>query len=258
MAETQAIAIGVPGYFDLSTIDTAAAQQFYGSLFGWSGDVFPDPEAGGYGMFKLEGKETAGFGPRQDPNQPPAWTMYVLVDDAQATTQRAKDAGGMAFLEPREVFEEGIMAILADPSGAVFGIWQPKKHGGIEVAHLPNTYAWSELHSRDVAAATAFFRAVFAWDPQESMGSPEDQAYTEFHVDGRSIAGGMAMTAEPAGTPSYWLVYFAVDDPDAAAAKATQLGASTLMPPSDFPGGRFAILQDPQGAAFGVLRLQRS
>src|ERR1700682_724473 len=129
MADTATVTKNAPGWVDLTASDAKAARMYYGTLFGGDTEVFDDPAAGGYGMFRLAGKDVGGVGPTQpgDPS-PPHWTMYVLVDDADAIAAKAKEAGGTVFMEPFDVLEEGRMAIIADPSGAAFGLWQAKNH----------------------------------------------------------------------------------------------------------------------------------
>jgi predicted enzyme related to lactoylglutathione lyase len=254
MAEAATVVINAPGWIDLGSPDPEASRNFYSQLFGWSAEVVPDPEAGGYGIFKLDGKEVGGVGPLQMPQQPPAWTSYVLVEDADATTQKVKEAGGAVFAEPFDVMEEGRMAIIADPSGAALGLWQPKNHHGWEVARVPGAVAWVELSSRNLEATKPFYKAVFGWDTKDSpMG--QTGTYTEWLLDGNSIAGGMPMAEMvPAEVPSYWMTYFNVADTDAATRRAGELGAVTIVEPTDIPDvGRFSILRDPQGATFGLL-----
>ncbi len=258
MADTATLAINAPGWADLSSSDPEASRAFYTQLFGWTAEVVPDPQAGGYGMFKLDGKDTAGVGPLQDQQTPSHWLPYILVNDAAATTEKARQAGATIIVEPMDVMGAGTMVILTDPSGAFIGLWQPGEHRGFGVQNVPGSFAWIELNSRDFPAARSFYTQVFGWSTKEGdMG--EGMTYTEFQLDGTSIAGGMPTPPMvPAEIPSHWLVYFGVEDVDARTGRAGELGASELMAPSDFPGGRFSIVQDPQGAAFGLLNLQRS
>ena len=256
MAEAKTITMNKPGWVDLSSSDAAGAREFYSKLFGWKADVITDPAAGGYAMFKLDGKEVAGVGPVQSPQQPSAWTMYVLVPDADAAATKAKASGGTVIAEPFDVLKAGRMALLADPSGAIFGVWQPKEHAGWEVDGVPGSVCWVELDSRNIDAARRFYTDVFGWMAKDSS-VPGAPAYTEFQLDGgTSFAGGMAMPEMvPAATPSFWMTYFAVTDADGVAARAKELGGSATTEPQDIPEvGRFAVIQDPQGAHFGILQ----
>ena len=257
MAETATVAINTPGWVDYSGKDAAGARDFYSKLFGWQTHVFDDPQAGGYGMFTLDGKQVGGVGPTQSPQQPSAWLGYILVDDAKAIAGKVRAAGGSVIVEPMDVMGTGYFAVIADPSGAALGLWQPGTMAGFEVSGKAGTYAWLELNSRDIEKAKVFYTEVFGWT-EHTTESP-DMTYTEFHLGDDSIAGGMAMAERvPAEVPSHWLVYFAVDDVDATTQRAKGLGASTVVEPMDFPGGRFSIFTDPQGAVVGLLKMQES
>jgi predicted enzyme related to lactoylglutathione lyase len=153
-----------------------------------------------------------------------------------------------------DVGDIGRMAVFADPTGAAIGIWQPKSFKGAELANEPGTFAWNELNTRDVSAAKAFYTQVFGWEANDlDMGG---MSYTEWKVGEKSVAGMMTMPdMVPAEVPAHWLVYFGVDDADASVSKATELGATTVVPPTDIPPGRFAVLSDPDGATFAVIKM---
>lgn len=254
MTQTQTIATGSPVWFDLSTPDPEGSRKFYSQLFGWTADVLPD--AGGYGFFNLGGKMVGGVGPQQNPQQPPSWNTYILTDDAQATATKARDAGGSVLLEPMNVMDQGTMTFIADPSGAAIGGWQPAQHQGVQVKDVPNSPSWVELHSHDIQAAKPFYTTVFGWDTRDSdMG--DGMMYTEFKLGDTSVAGGTAMRPGEEGLPSHWFLYFATDNVDTTTPQAEGLGATALLQPTDFPGGRFSVLRDPQGAVFGLLTLNR-
>jgi uncharacterized protein len=253
MTET-ATATNTPFWIDLSSADPEASRRHYAQLFGWTADVIAAPVAGGYGIFKLAGKEVAGVGPLQNPSQPTTWTMYVVVEDADATAQKAKAAGGAVLAEPFDVPDAGRMAIIADPAGAVTGIWQAGSHaGGWAVQDVPGSVGWVELNTRGFDATKPFYQSVFGWAPvQSEMPGPE---YTEFQVNGTSVAGGWEMPEGVEGdVPSHWLIYFHVDDADAVTRRNRELGGTTLMEPTDIAPGRFSVLRDPQGAAFAVIK----
>ena len=258
MAEAKTIIANKPGWADLSSADAAASRDFYSRLFGWQADVSPDPQAGGYAMFKHDGKEVAGVGPRQSDQQPTAWTIYITVDDADATAQKAAAAGGTVIAPPFDVMDAGRMAIIADPSGAVFGIWQAGTHAGWEVEGVAGTVCWVELTSHNFDAAKKFYTDVFGWVATRAEMSTPDMVYTtfSFNPDDNGFAGGMqAPEGMPAAAPSYWQPYIATTDVDGVAAKAKELGATAIVEPADIPTvGRFAIIKDPQGAIFGLLQ----
>ena len=243
---------GTPSWVDLSTPDPEAAHAFYGTVFGWTvADLGPD--AGGYAMFQLDKANVAGVGPTQSEGQPAAWTSYVDVADAEATMARVTVEGGTVVLEPMKVMEAGTMGLFTDPTGAFLGIWQPGQHKGADVANEPGTWCWNELNTRDLGKATRFYERVFDWEPATSDAG--GMAYTEWKLGGRSIAGMMAMPAPvPAEVPAHWLAYFAVADTDATVAGAEKGGATVFVPPTDIPPGRFAVMADPAGAAFAVIK----
>jgi hypothetical protein len=238
---------------DLASPDLAASAAFYSPLFGWDA-VDQGPEAGHYHQMEKGGVPVAGAGPIMMEGQPPAWTTYVSVTDADASIAKVKAAGGMVFVEPMDVLDVGRMAVFADPSGAAAAVWQPRRHVGAGLVNEPGALAWNELSTRDVPAATAFYSSVFGWEAETAdMGGMD---YTTWKLEGQDIGGMMAMPAEvPAEVPSYWLAYFGTADCDATVAEATAGGATLMAGPVDIPPGRFAVLADPFGAAFGVIAL---
>jgi predicted enzyme related to lactoylglutathione lyase len=253
MAEFTSYPPNTPSWVDLATPDIGKSKAFYGSLFGWTALEGP-PEAGGYTMFQKGGKNVAGAMSIMMEGQPPAWMTYVNVDDADATTDLAKKAGATVFVEPMDVMDVGRMAVFADTTGAAIGLWQARAHIGADLANEPGAFCWNELQTRDTAAAKTFYNEVFGWGSHtEAMGPT--MSYTEWKRGEDSIGGMMDMPADvPAEVPAYWLVYFAVEDCDAATAKANELGGATLVPPMDIPAGRFSVVMDPTGAAFGIIR----
>ena len=251
MSDAPVFAPGTPMWVDLGSPDLEASKAFYGGLFGWEADTMPAPEAGGYTMFMLNGKMVAGVGPLGDPNQPPAWSTYVATDNADATAQAVREAGGQVIVEPTDVLDAGRMAIFTDPTGAFFGVWQPGKHKGAEIVNEPGSFSWNELETRDLGAAKRFYHQVFGWDGESS------DSYTEWKLNGKSVGGAMVMTDQfPPNVPPHWLTYFTVEDCDATVGKAQELGGRVLMPPMDIEPGRFAVLSDPQGAAFAVISIK--
>jgi predicted enzyme related to lactoylglutathione lyase len=244
---------GTPSWVDLASPDLAASASFYASLFGWDA-VDQGPEAGHYHQMELGGTPVAGAGPLMMEGQPPAWTTYVSVEDADATIAVVRAAGGTVFVEPMDVLDVGRMAIFADPTGAAAAVWQPRRHVGAGLVNEPGALAWNELSTRDTAAATTFYAEVFGWEAETAdMGGME---YTTWMLGGKAIGGMMAMPAEvPAEVPSYWLAYFGTAECDATVDRATGLGATLFAGPMDIPSGRFAVLADPAGAMFGIIAL---
>ncbi len=246
-----AYAPGTPIWVDLASSDLAGAKAFYTELFGWDAQEGP-PEAGGYTFFLKDGKLVAAVGPIMNPGQPTAWNTYIKTADADATAQAVRDAGGQVLMGPMQVMGEGRMAVFMDPAGAAISVWEPHRMQGAELFNAPGAVCWNELNTRDTAAARGFYPRVFGWGV-EANPIGEAGEYIQWQVDGRSVAGGMTMAAQvPAEVPSFWLTYFAVDDCDAAVARAQELGGQVNMPPMDMAMGRFAVLSDPQGGVVAV------
>jgi hypothetical protein len=245
---------GLPCWVDLMTSDAEGARKFYAALFGWTYET-EGPDTNHYSMCKKSGQNAAGLGP-QPPNMqsPPAWSLYFRVDDADKAAAAIKEQGGQVVMGPMTVMEEGRMAIASDPTGAFFGLWQPKRHNGFEVESQHGGYAWTEVLTRDVARAKDFYSKLFGLEPHR-LDAPDMEYYT-LHK-GSEIAGGIMQLSEqfPPSVPPHWAVYFAVDDTDAAVAKITELGGSIKAPAFDTPYGRIAVVADPQGAVFSIIKL---
>lgn len=251
ITEIESYEHGVPCWVDLGTPDLARASAFYAALLGWDVQQAPAP-AGGYSLCQLRGRAVAGIGPQQRPG-PSAWLTYVSVDDGDAAAAAVREHGGRVLTAPVDVREAGRMAVLADPAGAVFGIWQAGTRRGAGLVAEPGAVRWNELVTVDVQGALDFYPAVFGWKA-ESHGQPGSSGYTEWKVDGRPVAGMMAKPdTMPAEVPPYWSVYFGVSDTDAAVARVTELGGEVTVPPTDIEPGRFAVLSDPMGAVFSII-----
>ncbi len=246
---------GTPSWVDLGTPDPADARRFYSGLFGWSIIEGP-PEAGGYSMCELDGKPVAGLGPQMNTDMPPWWTTYISVADADETAAAITQDGGSLLVEPMDVFDVGRMAVAADPAGAVFSIWQPRKYIGAAIVNDVNSFCWNELATRDPQRSIEFYGAVFGWTANILTNAGAEN-YTEFHLGGRGIAGMLPMVGDswPPDMPNHWVVYFAVESCDTAVARVGELGGSVVVPPTDVPPGRFAVVKDPQGAVFSVIAL---
>jgi predicted enzyme related to lactoylglutathione lyase len=245
---------GTPLWVDLGTPDVDASLSFYGGLFGWSASDPGPPEAGGYRFFLQDGKMVAGIGPLMQEGQPPAWSSYVAVADADASVAAARDAGGTVLVEPTDVMDVGRFAFVGDPTGAAIGLWQPRSHTGAEIVNEPVSLTWNELETRDPEAAKPFYKAIFDWDADTAaMG---DMEYTTWQLSGKPVGGMADITGRvPDAVPAHWLAYFAVEDADATAEQAKAQGGEINVPPMDIPAGRFAVLGDPQGAVFGVFKM---
>jgi hypothetical protein len=257
MSERSSYAPGTPNWVDLGTPDLDAAEAFYGQLFGWSFDEGENPEeTGGYRSAMLRGKPVAGLMPLMQPAQPVAWSTYISVADADVATARVREGGGTVMVEPMDVLEIGRMAVFADPTGAAFGVWQPRSFDGAGVVNEPGALSWNELNTRDLGAAEGFYGPIFGWTFEtQDMGGAG--SYTTINLGGSPVGGILNMTERgvPEEIPPHWQLYFAVEDADATLDRAKRAGGSVMVEPIDLPIGRFAILTDPQGASFAVIAL---
>lgn len=248
-----AYADGTPSWVELQTPDLDGARAFYGQLFGWTAEVADEPEAMGYTNFLKNGKRVAGAGPTQGDGFPPAWTTYFATSDAAGVASRVGQAGGKVLMPPMDVMGYGRMGVFSDNSGATWAVWQAGTHGGAELTNQPGSLTWNELMTNDVPGSKAFYHAALGLGAMDVPDS--DVGYVLFTVAGRPIAGMMPYPEDmPPDMPPEWSVYFAIEDTDATVKLATSLGASIIMPATDSPAGRFAILADPQGANFSVIK----
>ena len=256
MADAKTFVADAPAWIDLSSTDAAASRDFYSKLFGWKIEV-GGPDTRGYGMAKIGDKFAAGIGPAIQPGSPSAWMVYIGTRDADAVAKKVEAAGGKVVAPPFDVLESGRMAVFQDPTGAFFAVWQPKDMKGFDVKNAPGSFGWAELNARGIEKAKPFYAKVFGWKEKTSPMGEGQPEYTEFLHDGESILGAWEMNPMvPKNVPSYWMVYFTVDDLDKAHKKAVQLGAQQIMEPQAYPGGHFSIVTDPQGATFGLLKMQ--
>lgn len=245
-------------WFELATSDQAAAKKFYGGLFGWTAHDAPIGPDSFYTTFQLRGKNV-GAAHTIMPDQvqegiPPHWGTYVAVTNAEEAGAKAKTLGGNVLCGAMDVAEHGRMVILSDPTGAVISLWQPKQHQGFGLWGEVGAFCWSELMTRDTAASTAFYTALFGWKTKVSEGA--GFPYTHWQNDGADIGGMIAIQEQWGPIPPNWSNYVQVQNCDETAAKATSLGGKVCMPPTDIPNtGRFAMIQDPQGAVFSVIAL---
>lgn len=242
---------GVPCWTDLSVPDVEAASRFYAAVLGW--DCVPTGEEfGGYVIAQVDGHAVAGIGPQQAPDVPAAWTLYLATADADATLSAVAQAGGVLLLPAGDVGPLGRMGIAADPTGAVFGVWQAGEHIGAGLVNEPGGLTWEDLRSSDPGAARDFYGAVFGYAYDAVEMAPDD--YRTFAAaPGEPPLGGMGGFMGGPPMPSHWLVYFGAADVSAAVDAAGSSGGSVLAPAFDTPYGRMAGLSDPFGAVFFVV-----
>jgi predicted enzyme related to lactoylglutathione lyase len=243
---------GVPCWVDLTVPDLDAATVFYAAVLGWEFQRF-GPEYGDYAIAQVDGAAAAGIGPLP-PDGHPAWTLYLASDDVDATATAIGDRGGTLLLPPGDVGPLGRMCIAADPTGAVFGVWQAGQHIGAGIVNESGGLSWEDLRSTDPDAARAIYQGVFGYrtDPLPAAG----RDYTTFALAGEPAPlGGMGgLTGGPAGAGSHWLVYFGVADRDAAVAATREHGGTVFVADRDTVYGRMAWLADPDGAQFWVIQ----
>jgi uncharacterized protein len=251
MSERTSYAPGTFCWIDLGTPDQDGAGEFYGALFGWQLKEDENAEqTGGYRTAQRDGNAIGGVMKLMQEGQPPAWLNYVCVEDADATVAKAREAGATVHTEPMSVLDYGRMAVIADPTGAAFGIWQPGVHNGAEVVGETGAMTWNELNTHDREAAKTFYGAVFGWSFEEK--EYEAGTYTIITLDGEGIGG--ITERVPAEVPAHWLVYFAVEDTDATVETAKQRGGEIPAGPFDIAEvGRIAVIKDPFGAVFAVI-----
>jgi predicted enzyme related to lactoylglutathione lyase len=272
MPEREGYIPGVPCWVDTSQPDPEAALPFYSGLFGWEFEnVMPEGSEAEYFVARIRGGDVAAVGSIPEGAPPMAtWNTYVWVASADEAASKARDAGGGVAMEPFDVMDSGRMAVLTDPEGAPFCVWQANNHKGAQIVNEHGSLNFNGLASRDPEGAKAFYGAVFGWDtlalPVGSMwtlpgygdhlerGSPglrEQMAAMgapEGFID--VVAALNPIPDDESDTPAHWSVTFAVDDADATAAKASELGGEIVAGPSDAPWTRMAVIKDPQGATF--------
>ena len=253
-----------PGTFcwvELGTTDSAAAKNFYTQLFGWDYEDHSMGPEGVYTMLKLDSKEVGALYELRPEMRaqgvPPHWLSYISVANVDESAEKAKAEGATVLQGPFDVMTVGRMAIVQDPTGAVFALWQAREHKGAQLYNAPGSFCWNELGTSDTQTAGNFYSSLFGWKKESLSASPVE--YTMFKNADRAAGGMYKITPEMGPIPPHWLVYFAVDDCDAKTEKAKELGAGTIKPPEDIPGvGRFAILHDPQGAPFAIIKLDNA
>jgi uncharacterized protein len=257
-AATQTQMEHAPGSFcwiELATTDGPGARKFYGDLFGWEAQDTPVGPDMVYTILKLNGKDVGALYQKGEmmKDVPTHWASYVSVANADENVAKAQSLGGTIIKEAFDVMDVGRMAVIGDPTGAVFCIWQPKAHQGVGVKGEPNSLTWNELLTNDTAKASEFYTKLFGW---QDKTHGDGMHYTEFMNADAHVGGMMQIQPQMGPIPPHWGIYFAVEDVDASAEKAKSLGASLVVPPMDIENvGRFSTIRDPQGAVFSVIKL---
>jgi predicted enzyme related to lactoylglutathione lyase len=273
MPERDGYIPGVPCWVDTSQPDPEAAVDFYSGLFGWVyADVMPPGSEGKYFIARLRGGDVAAVGSIPEAAPPVAmWNTYVAVESADDTASKVRDAGGGAVMEPFDVMDAGRMAVFTDPEGAAFLVWQAKQLKGAQIVNEPGSLNFNGLATRDVERAKSFYGSVFGWTTLTIDGGAQMwtlPGYGDYlERDNPGLRKQVAEAGGPAGfedvvasinpiaddqpdTPAHWSVTFGVDDADATAARAAELGGKVVVPPMDAPWVRMTMISDPQGATF--------
>jgi uncharacterized protein len=248
-----------PGTFswtDLTTPDQEGAKRFYCDLFGWEADDQPVSEGVTYTMMSIGGKSVAAVSPQMEGQEgmPPVWNSYVTVEDADAAAAKAGELGGNVMADPFDVFDAGRMAVIQDPQGAFFSVWQPGESIGAELVNVPGALTMNQLNTSEPEAAGRFYSDLFGWDVQQIPGT-EEQPYWSINNQGR-LNGGMMHLPPGAAAPPHWLVYFVAESLDGSVARIGELGGRVLVQPMSVPAGRIAVAQDPQGGTFALFEGQ--
>ncbi len=272
MSQRERYIPGVPCWVDTSQPDPESAIAFYSRLFGWDiADVMPPESETPYFVARLRGQDVAAVMPLP-PDAPPMamWNTYIWVESADETASKVLEAGGTTLAAPFDAEGAGRMAVFADPEGATFCVWEARKHRGAAIVNEPGSVNFNGLHTREISRARSFYGTVFGWT---TLSLPGAEMWTlpgygdHLALDRPSIREDMAAVGAPAGfedvvatitpipaddqaTQPHWDVTFAVDDADAIARRATELGGSVLAGPFDAPWVRMAVIADPQGASF--------
>lgn len=258
MQETPNYAPGTFCWVELGTTDSESAKKFYTELFGWTFENKPAGPGMIYTMLFLDGKDTGALYELDEAKRkqgiPPHWMSYAAVASADESAKKAKELGATIIVDPFDVMTVGRMAVVQDPTGAVFSLWEGRDHKGAGVVNVPNSFCWNELMTTDTAKEGDFYTGLFGWTKNAQNFGPLE--YTMFANNDRPAGGMLQITPEMGPIPPNWLVYFAVADCDAATQKATTLGGKVMKAPDDIPGvGRFSIMFDPQGATFALIKL---
>jgi hypothetical protein len=244
-------------WIELATSDQSAAKNFYTSLFGWTVNDMPMGPGEFYSIFQLQGRDVAAsYTLRPDQTAqgvPPNWLLYVSVDNADASTKRASELGGTVLMPAFDVGEMGRMAVIKDPTGAVFAVWQAKTSSGLGIVGENGALCWADLSTPDPEAASKFYSGLFKW----AVTKEEHDTSGYLHIkNGENFIGGIppAKHRQP-GMPPHWLLYFQVASCDESAAKAKVTGASLYVEPMSIEKvGRMAVVADPQGAVFALFQ----
>jgi predicted enzyme related to lactoylglutathione lyase len=260
MANIDQHPVGSFCWFELATTDQAAAKNFYTSLFGWSVVDSPIGPDDFYSMFKLAGRDTgAAYTMRKEQRAqgvPPHWMVYIQVENADQSVSKAAQGGGTVLAPAFDVMEIGRMAVIQDPTGAIFSLWQSKSRSGTTIGGVDNTFCWADLSTPNPERAGKFYSELFGWQLMKDEKDPSGYIHIK---NGENFIGGIPpATHRNPNAPPHWLLYFQVGDVEAATGKVAQLGGKVLMPARKMENvGTWSIVADPQGAVFSLFKSAR-
>ncbi|QDT36457.1 VOC family protein [Stratiformator vulcanicus] len=247
---------GIFCWIDLMAHEIEGAKRFYSEVFGWSAEDQDTQGGPPYVMFRHGEHSVAGLGEMPEEmksgGMPPVWNSYISVGDAEAVAAKATELGGTVTMPLMQVMTAGRMAGIQDPTGAYFFIWEPQEHFGAELVNQTGAWGWNELATRDIETALKFYGELFGWTYESSSGAMS--RYEIIHHAGRMNGGIMAMTEAWGDAPPNWSVYVTVDDVPSVVAKVREAGGGVIAEPFDMDVGTIAVVTDPQGAAFNVIR----
>jgi uncharacterized protein len=257
MSHVEKHAPGSFSWIELGTLDQAAAKAFYTSLFGWTYEDSPMGPDEVYTMFQLDGSYVGAAytlrGQEKEMGVPPHWNLYISVASADETAAKASELGGKIYAPPFDVMTFGRMAVIADPAGATFCIWEAKDHIGTGVVNEPGALCWADVATPDPEGAARFYTELFGW-----TAMPGEGGYVHLKNGDAPIGGIPPAHTAALGVPPHWMGYILVADINASTAKATGLGAKICVGPMSVgKEGSMTVFSDPQGAVLAMFELAR-
>ena len=257
MGERSTYETGTFSWADLGTTDPDAAKAFYAGLFGWEPDDMPAGEGMTYTMCRLPGKNVCALSARRQEEREqfhPHWNSYIAAQDLDRRAGRVSELNGQVLMPPFDVLDVGRMAVVADPTGAIFAMWEPKSHIGAELVNVPGAITWNELGTKDVETAKRFYADLFGWAYDDIDINGQGTYSIIVNEEARETAASAQQTPQEVCIPPNWLVYFGAASIDESAAQAKELGGNVVVPTMHVPNGAFSVIADPHGAVFALFQ----
>jgi predicted enzyme related to lactoylglutathione lyase len=240
---------------DLVTPDLAAAEKFYGGLFGWT---FQRIRAGSsdYAVAMLDGRPIGGMMQKPIPSgeqHQSAWLTFLAVSDVDVVKRTALAHGAKVLADSRSYPMRGRQSVLSDPEGAVFAILASSSGDSPDYLPVPGEWIWSSLHAKDAGAEAAFYQELFGYDVFD-LPSDDDLDHLILSTDDYARASANSFPGGSARRHPHWLNFVRVDNAANMAAKVVAMGGRVLVEPRvDRHGGMLAVVADPAGAPFGLM-----